>query len=288
MTPSGLYIPAAVAANGRRTAAGREWLARLPGLVDALSGRWRLTLEAPFETGASCAWVAPAVGADGSAAVLKLALPHMEAADEIAGLEFWAGDPAVRLLEADHTLHAMLLERCRPGGNLRALPETEQDVVIARLLRRLWRPPPPGSSFRPLATMAAHWAAGSRAAAVRWPDPGLHQAGLELMETLPGSAADEVLLATDLHAGNVLAAEREPWLVIDPKPFLGDPAYDATQHLLNCMNRLKAAPLPTLGRFAALLGVDAERVRLWLFARLAIEVRDDPADAFSIARAIAP
>jgi streptomycin 6-kinase len=34
-----------------------------------------------------------------------------------------------------------------------------------------------------------------------------------------------VVISTDLHAGNVLGAEREPWLAIDPKPFVGDPAY---------------------------------------------------------------
>lgn len=35
------------------------------------------------------------------------------------------------------------------------------------------------------------------------------------------------LLCTDLHAGNVLAAGRESWLATDPKPYLGDPTYDA-------------------------------------------------------------
>ncbi|MDG2304629.1 MAG: aminoglycoside phosphotransferase family protein [Candidatus Binatia bacterium] len=78
-----------------------------------------------------------------------------------------------------------------------------------------------------------------------------------------------VLLATDLHAGNVLSAEREPWLVIDPKPFVGAPAYDATQHLLNCKGRLRTDPLGTISRFAALLDVDEQRVPRWTFARLA-------------------
>ena len=79
----------------------------------------------------------------------------------------------------------------------------------------------------------------------------------------------EVLLATDLHAGNVLRATREPWLVIDPKPFIGDPAYDATQHLLNCGARLRSDPIETIRRFADLLGVDRDRLRLWMFARAA-------------------
>src|SRR5438046_2605684 len=98
----------------------------------------------------------------------------------------------------------------------------------------------------------------------------------------------ELVLATDLHAGNVLHAEREPWLVIDPKPFVGDPAYDATQHLFNCTARLRSNSRDTISRFADLLGVDRQRVRLWLFARAAAEPRDDwkNCDWFRLARDI--
>jgi streptomycin 6-kinase len=85
---------------------------------------------------------------------------------------------------------------------------------------------------------------------------------------------EDLLAATDLHAGNVLRARREPWLVIDPKPFVGDPAYDATQHLFNCGGRLRTDPEETIHRFADLLGVEHERVRLWMFARAAAEPRD--------------
>jgi streptomycin 6-kinase len=74
-------------------------------------------------------------------------------------------------------------------------------------------------------------------------------------------------LCTDLHAGNVLAARREPWLVIDPKPFVGDPAFDPVQHMLNCDKRLTTDPAGLARRMAELLDLDPERVRLWLFAR---------------------
>lgn len=99
-----------------------------------------------------------------------------------------------------------------------------------------------------------------------------------------------MMLATDLHAGNVLRAEREPWLAIDPKPFVGDPAYDATQHLFNSGARLHSDPDGTIRRFADLLGVDGERVRLWTFARAAAEPRHDwkDGDRMALARAIAP
>ena len=101
------------------------------------------------------------------------------------------------------------------------------------------------------------------------PDAGLAREGLRIYQALLADTPCDVLLATDLHAGNVLGAQREPWLVIDPKPFVGDAAYDATQHLLNCPGRLRSNPGTTIGRFSDLLGVDPERVRLWTFARLA-------------------
>ena len=114
------------------------WVQPVPDVVRELQARWSLSLSTPLDSAeASCSWVAFAERRDGTRAVLKLGMPHMEAAHEIQGLRFWDGDGIVRLFEADEDLNAMLLERCEPGTPLRALPETEQDVVIARLLHRV-------------------------------------------------------------------------------------------------------------------------------------------------------
>jgi streptomycin 6-kinase len=278
-------------ANCRKTPERVAWLDRLPGALRNLECRWSLTLGAPFDgENVSCAWVAPAARADRTSAVLKLGMPHMEGEHEIQGLRFWNGDPTVRLLEADEELGAMLLERCEPGTALRALPEPEQDLVIAGLLRRLWRSPSAPHPFRPLSAMTDYWINETLADVDRWPDVGLVREGLRLFKELPRTARTEVLLATDLHAGNVLRSDREPWLVIDPKPFVGDPAYDATQHLFNCDARLRSDPHGTICRIADLLGVDRERVRLWMFARAAAEPRDDWTNdgSLALARAISP
>lgn len=256
------------------TAERLAWLERLPGVIRELENRWSLTLGVPFGR-AEVSWVAPVEREDGSSAVLKIGMPHWEGEHEIQGLRFWNGDPTVRLLDADAQLGAMLLERCEPGVELRRLPEPEQDAVIAGLLRRLWRSPPSSHPFRSLAAMTAFWSNERMAQAERWLDAGLVRVGLDLFNELPRTASTTVLLATDLHAGNVLQAQREPWLVIDPKPFLGDPAFDATQHLLNCTGRLRSDPEGTIRRFADLLGLDPERIRLWTFARVVAEPRDD-------------
>ncbi len=267
-------VPQWLAANCRKTPERAAWLAQLPNTVHNLKERWSLTLGPPFYgPDGSCAWVAAVARANGTSAVLKLGMPHMEGEHEIAGLRFWNGDPTVRLLEADDDLGAMLLERCEPGIALRSLTESDQDAIIAQLLNRLWRLPASRHPFRPLSALTAYWSEETSASAERWPDPGLVREGLELLNELPRTSPREVLLATDLHAGNVLQAKREPWLVIDPKPFVGDPAFDATQHLFNCQARLRSNSDGTIRRFADLLGVDEERVRLWTFARAAAEPR---------------
>ena len=274
-----------------RTPEQKEWLAKLPGRLNELARRWSLTLPRPLvRYPASCAWVVPVQTKDGTSAILKLSLPHMEARDEIAGLRFWNGDPTVGLLEADEPLDALLLERCEPGTSLRELPEPEQDGVIASLLRRMWRIPPHPHPFRPLSKMLAFWSKETLAAVDRWSGKALVREGVDLFRTLSEPAASDRLLATDLHAGNVLRAQRKPWLAIDPKPFFGDPAYDATQHLLNCRDRLRSDGAGTVRRFADLLGVEEERVRLWTFARLAAEPRSEWAndDNDQLARALRP
>ena len=282
-------VPRRLATNCCSAAERSEWLEQLPDVVGGLERRWSLTPGAPFE-GASCAWVAPVMRADGRPAVLKVGMPHMEGDHELQGLRFWNGDPTVRVLAADDQLGAMLLERCEPGTALSTLPESEQDLVIAGLLRRLWRSPCAPHTFRHLSMMTDYWTNETLAQMEHWPDGGLVREGLALFKELSLTARTEVLLATDLHAGNVLRSEREPWLVIDPKPFVGDPAYDATQHLFNCRARLHADPRGTIHRIANLLDLDYERVRLWTFARAAADPRNDWkfSGSMTLARALAP
>jgi streptomycin 6-kinase len=270
----------------------KAWIATLPEIVAQLARRWSLQLDEPYQPGGVAAWVAPARDELGRDVVLKVGWPHFESEQEGDGLREWNGDGTARLYATDalENTIALLIERCVPGTTLTALPETEQDVVIADLLPRLWRVPSPDQTFRSLQFMTEIWADGfERKVASRGTelDIGLAREGIELFRTLPSEAPREVLLVTDLHAGNVLRAEREPWLVIDPKPFVGDPTYDALQHLLNCETRLQADPLAFVRRMAELLELDPDRLRLWLFARCVQESPSWPGLA-DIARRVAP
>ncbi len=287
-----MVIPRQLVANCRKAPERQVWLESLPRIVEELTARWSLAVHPPFES-PTCSWVAPVTCAEGGAAVLKLGMPHMEGEHEIQGLRFWNGDPTVRLLHADEELGAMLLERCEPGHTLHSEPEHKQDVVIASLLKRLWArtiSPADLHGFRRLSEMLQSWRSETLAQSEHWPDAGLVHAGLQLFDALARPLPTDTLLATDLHAGNVLRSRREPWLVIDPKPFIGDPPYDLVQHLHNCEARLHADPIGMVKRLADLAEVDAERVRLWTFARAAADPRQDWSNTLwiDIARKLAP
>jgi streptomycin 6-kinase len=250
-----------------------EWLAALPRVVGEIATEWGLELGEPCRPGGQCAWVAPARDRAGEDLALKVGWRHREAEHEAEALRFWDGDGAVRCFasKALEDTTALLLERCDPGVQLGSQREPEQDAVIAELMRRLWeRTPGDGHPFNSLEAMCdlwADWFEQDYDADARGLDAGLAREGMAVLRELPRSAERHVLLCTDLHAGNVLSAKREPWLAIDPKPFIGDPAFEPVQHMFNCEQRLASDPLGLAARMAGLVDVDAERIRLWLFAR---------------------
>jgi streptomycin 6-kinase len=156
---------AGVAKSG--SAEMRAWLATLPNRVADLRQRWGLDLCEPFQPGGNASWVAPARDGAGRDAVLKVAWTHIEARDEAEGLAVFGGEGAVEVYAYEHagTTAAMLLERCRPGDELRSEPEDEQHEVVTEILPRLWRVPlPVEHGFRLLSTMCEEWADPSVAA----------------------------------------------------------------------------------------------------------------------------
>lgn len=179
-----------------------EWLAALPGVIQAIASEWELKLGEPFLPGGQCAWVAPAWDGRGDELVLKVGWRHREAEHEADALRFWNGDGAVRCVRTrslDDT-SALLLERCVPGKQLgQALPEPEQDLVMAGLMRRLWaHQPSDGEAFGSLVTMCDRWAEWfelERERDSQELDPGLAREGMAMLRELPRTADRQVSCA---------------------------------------------------------------------------------------------
>lgn len=261
--------------------ARQQWMAALPDRVEEVAARWGVTVGQPFEPGGACAWVAPGTDREGRDVVLKVAWRHTEALHEAEGLAAVGGEGAVEVYAFEHAgdATAMLLERCRPGTELGTRPEAEQHHVITALLRSVWAVGLAADHpFRPLSLMAGEWVSEAEERLAAHPDrldAGLARDGLALFRELAQPGPSDVLLLTDLHAANVLSAQRRPWLLIDPKPYVGDPHYDVLQHLLNCGRSLRADPIALITEVAGLAGLDAGRVRQWMFARCVQESLGD-------------
>jgi streptomycin 6-kinase len=269
-----LSIPDAVvtmnlAAHGE---AGRAWLDSLPVLLAELRDRWRLSVGRPYAGGA-VAFVAPAEREDGERVVLKVSFVEEETRNEADALALWDGVGVVRLLDADRDRGALLLERLEPGTSLEEHPDRDEAISIAcRLLRRLWRPVPGPHPFSLVTDVARRWAVELPERFERLDvlfEPSLVDQAVALCLERSASNEDQVLANRDFHLGNVLAARREPWLLIDPKPLVGEPAFD-TGHFLRSLLR-NASSTSHAGeltrQLASELGLDPEHVRQWAFIR---------------------
>ena len=257
---------------------GRAWLSSLPTLVAQAAGRWGLRVGAGYG-GSQVSYVAPAYRADGSAAVLKVQWPHPECVHEADALTVWDGDGAVRLLAHDPGSHTLLIERCVPGTHLSTVDSrTALDVLIG-LLPRLWKPA--GAPFTSLAAEAARWADGLIGQWDRAGRPGPRPIVDRAVEVLRGLASgqagyEQVVGHQDLHGDNVLRAEREPWLVIDPKPLVGERAFGVAPIVRSAeLGHSKADVWYRLDRLTAELGLDRDRAWGWAYGHTVAWAFDD-------------
>jgi streptomycin 6-kinase len=256
--------------------AGRAWLATLEQVFAEVVENWELEVGEPFPD-ASASLALAAVRRDGQPVVLKLQFPHREAEHEAAALAEWGGDGAVRLLAHDPGRHALLLERCRPGTPLFGLDQDAALDVLIELLPRLWRPA--GPPFTSLAEEAAHWAATLPLGWERAGRPfegGLVDAALGVIGELAPTQGEQVLVHQDLHTGNVLRAEREPWLVTDPKPLTGEREFSLAPIVRGAeLGHGRGHVIRRLDRLSGELRLDRERARGWAFVQtLAWSIED--------------
>jgi streptomycin 6-kinase len=272
-----VHIPAAFARAMAEVygAAGVAWLQRLPAIIDACARRWALTVGPPFEP-LTYNWVAPAERAGDGYAVLKVGFPSRELLSETDALQRFDGRGVAQLLAFDRDGGAMLLERLLPGTPLSALGDDDAATgIAAAVMRDLWRPAPTNHTFptvadwgQGFARMRAHFSGGTGPL-----PPPLVARAESLFADLLDSAAPAVLLHGDLHHDNILAAERRPWLAIDPKGLIGEPAYEVGALLRNPMPWLLDQPNPgrvlarRLRTLSEALAIDEQRLRDWGLAQ---------------------
>ncbi len=281
--PTGL--PAAVLAMAERGPQWADWVDGLAGRQRGLLEEWALRPDGPPMHG-YCSLVQPVRTASGRPTVLKLGFPDDESEHEHLALQHWHGDGAVQLLRADPRRRAVLLERLHPE-TLTEVWDVEACETVAALYSRLHRPPLP--QLRRLTDLLARWRGQLAAVARDAPVPHrlVQQAAAIARDFAADPGTDRALLHGDLHYDNVLAGDREPWLVIDPKPLTGDPHFEPAPMLWNRWEEVVASGDvrdAVRRRFHTLVdaaGLEEDRARDWVVLRVVLnavwELEDTPA-----------
>lgn len=252
-------------------AAGLEWLARLPALVDTCSQRWNLTIDGMIEP-LTYNFLVSARQANDRPVVLKLCPPDGECALQQAALRHFDGQGTVRLLASDVRNDVLLLERCVPGHSLHALTDVEAIEVAGSIMRRIWSPLAEAAVFPTLADWRQGFARLRDHFGGTGPFPTtLVERAERRFSAFDPAAGDAVLLHGDLHHGNILTAEREPWLAIDPKGVIGVPEYEPATFIIQTAGVTSATDLRRfltrrIDGLAATAALDPIEVREWAIA----------------------
>jgi len=265
-----------------------SWLDRLPVVFTEILDDWELVREGDELWHGFCSLVAPVRTADGEAAVLKVGFDgDDESQHEALALQHWHGDGVVRLLRADPQRRAFLLERLH-RRDLTSVSEVEACEVVAGLYPRLHRPAFP--QLRTVTSYVERWLDALAGLPSEAPIPRrMVEQTLALGRDLVADPASvERVVHGDLHYENVLAADREPWLVIDPKPMSGDPHYEPAPMLWNRFDEYAGDVRQGVRRrFHTLVdaaGLDEERARDWVVVRMIINAHWSIEDAERAAR----
>ena len=264
----------------------QPWVAALPRLARDVLEEWELVEDGEQRHGFAGV-VLMVSTSEGTSAALKLGFPHSESEHEHLALQHWHGRGAVALLRADPRRSVMLLERLHPT-DLTDVWDVEACETVAGLYQHLHVPAPP--QLRRLSSSVGEWV--GRLADLPRDAPVPHRLVEQAVSLgrafATDDATDGTMVHTDLHYENVLAADREPWLAIDPKPLSGDPHYEVAPLLWNRWEELEGDYRDGVRRrFHAVVdaaGLDEDRARDWVVVRmltnvlLALEEREPDAD----------
>jgi streptomycin 6-kinase len=224
-----LRVPEVVRNKAIASGAGR-WLRELPELIGLLERDWDIRVGEPY-TDSTEAYVAQAMLADGTPAVLKLmiARPGDLAAREITVLRLTDGDGCVRLLRSDTDRGALLLERLGRSVHDLGLPIGQRHEILCATAQRVWRP----AADCGLPTGAEKAGRLAQFIPQVWEELGRPCSECAIEHALACAARraaahdDErsVLVHGDVHEWNALESG-DGFKLVDPDGLLAEPEYD--------------------------------------------------------------
>ena len=264
-----IEVPASFRSMPRWRDEHSGWLDELPAIVEKQLRRWDLDIDGSLWHGSNALVVSTRRGSQRFA--LRLAPYSDDIASEAQALHFWNGRGTVLLIDLDLDANAMLLERLDGSRSLAALPIEEARTELGLSLRRLSVAAPPtaddtGAIAAEIAgCLERFWCQVGR------PLPATVLRNIMTRAEALRVAARHVAVNADLHYGQVLAASRRPWLVIDPVLNHGDPEYALGPMLWSRLDEIvgSAALERHINVLVDLAELSSDRSKDWIAVRAA-------------------
>jgi streptomycin 6-kinase len=270
--PSVVRSRAAVGGDG-----GAAWVSSLPQIAEDLQRLWEIRIGEQLP-GGTASVVARATG-NGLDAVVKIAVPGTEFAREAAVLAAADGRGYVRVYAADLERRALLLEPLGERLDRSGLAPERVLLALCDMLAQAWTVAP-GLPIEPFdkaadlhelvtrlwADLGAPGSEGVRDEALRCADRRAAASDADAFVVLHGDAA----AANALRVPGERAGAEAGFVLVDPEPFLGDPAYDLGVALRDwCEELASGDPVPRLAGWCGLVaertGTDPAAVWDWAF-----------------------
>ena len=255
---------------------GKEWLNSLPEIIAKIATEHSLSGLTPVNN-MTFNYVASGYQND-KPIILKIGMNSKALTKEATCLKAFAKHATAEVIANDHNM--IIMQRAVPGSTLKDyFPDNDIDAtkILCESIKELHKASIPEShNFYHLSELFK-----TLDQKLDIPDEILSKAK-HLRDKLLSTTTEEVLLHGDLHHDNILKNGDRPvdrslgvggWLVIDPKGFIGDPAFEPAAYLCNPIPELLQENQPReiienrINICSAELGIDSQRIADWLYAK---------------------
>jgi streptomycin 6-kinase len=244
---------------------GVAWIESLPEVVSFCEHKWDIKILEPFSL--SYNFVAPVKFNNGTQGVLKLCIPGKECSSELGTLKVYEGVSMCRLIDGIEERGVLLIERLKPGDNLKTVEYDVAAVKIASMLMKKMRDKSATTKgfqtiedwAEGISKMRTHYNGGSGPFS-----ESVVQEVEELFPKLITSQKNCYLLHGDLHHENILLNNGE-WKLIDPKGIVGEVEYEVVPFIVNNLPDHQFEKLidQRIQIFSKELGASIDRVYGW-------------------------
>ena len=253
-------------------AAGEKWLANLPQTINEISRRQSLETINVF-TNLSFNFVASAENKRGEKLVLKIGVPEEDSSMmfEARALRAFDGNGAVKLFDYDEELGAMLIEKADEGLTLDEICGEDYAKAVEIAVAVMSKLPRQMSNKDEFINLES-WVGDLHRAVKAGFAPERISKARRFFGELGEPFGNKILLHGDIHFGNILSAQREPFLLIDPKGVIGEIGYEIAVFLNDLAgwtshrNAQKSILKAAVGSFSRAFAVGETDLRKWAYA----------------------